>query len=439
MKKKVWVLTGVLILIIGLGTSFFYADAFKGDEGSKNKPVVKEEINDSPETSENEVAAETTPPEQVVKGISYYPVKKVSKKEIENKHSEAIQITKKIASEKNMNVKADLDDPKYRDYIIGLATDLESRSPDETKKIIDLAKNVADYDSNEKNKEIKEFEEKIKNGQELTNEEKEKLDDLLPIKKGKPIPKPEAPVKKGTPLEDEPDQEPGENSDATEPNTDAGDDTNASDPDPEPQPSEPNEPAPGTEEPQPDPNDDDQNKGNEPNPGEDKGNTNRYDRLAAQAYAYQWWNKRNNEQYGYYSRVSGGCYSCWYDCTNFVSQTLQAGGMVEWKKSSYWYYSDNKPSYSWGVSNSFYKHFELRAKPVQRISDLQVGDVVQADINGDGRIDHAALVTKVTPTGVYVTQHTTDRKDYPISTWFQAGYIVYGWDMENANFPDPGK
>lgn len=404
--------------------------------------MANKETETSSEASEDEVATESTPPEKMVKGISYYPVKKVSKKEIESKHSEAIQITKKIASEKNINVKADPDDPKYRDYVIGLATDLDSRSPDETQKIVNLAKKLADYDSNEKNKEIKKFEEKMKNGEELTNEEKEKLDDLLPIKKGTPIAKPEVPVKKGPPLEDKPDQEPGEDSDTTEPDPDAGDDTDAKD-DQEPQPSEPSDPAPGNKEPQPDPNDDnneDKDKGNDPSPGDkDNGNTNKYDRLAAQAYAYQWWNKRNNEQYGYYSRVSGGCYSCWYDCTNFVSQTLQAGGMVEWKKSSYWYYSDEKPSYSWGVSNSFYKHFELRAKPVQRISDLQVGDVVQADINGDGRIDHAALVTKVTPTGVYVTQHTTDRKDYPISTWFQAGYIVYGWDMENANFPDPGK
>ena len=54
MKKKIWVLTGVFILILGLGTSFFYADAFKGSEESKNKATAKKQLNDLPENPESE-------------------------------------------------------------------------------------------------------------------------------------------------------------------------------------------------------------------------------------------------------------------------------------------------------------------------------------------------------------------------------------------------
>lgn len=446
MKKKIWLLTAALVVVIGLGTSFFYADAFMGAEKEQSQPTEKKgsEVSVEESSPESEEKQATYNPDQVVKNISYYPVKATNKKKIERNHSEAIQITKKIANNKKLDLKTDLDDPQYRDYIIGLATDLESQPKEDTEKIIELAKDLADYESNQKNKEIKKYEEKLNKGQELTDDEVAELDNLLPIKKGTPVTKPETPVKKGPELEEDNDQDknkseeepkdPENNQDSSEAEAEEG-----SDPNQQPEAPEPSHP-------EPDPKNSDQEDNEkpkeEPDPAENQDKpkvSNGYDRSAAREYAYQWWDKRNNEKYGYYSRVSGGCYACWYDCTNFVSQTLQAGGMVEWKKTSYWYYSDQKPSYSWGVSNSFYKHFEVRAKPVKKLTDLQVGDVVQADINGDGHINHAAIVTKVTPTEVYVTQHTTDRKDYPISTWFRAGYTVYGWDMEEANFPDPGK
>ncbi|SFI62524.1 amidase domain-containing protein [Thermoflavimicrobium dichotomicum] len=162
---------------------------------------------------------------------------------------------------------------------------------------------------------------------------------------------------------------------------------------------------------------------------------NGYNRAKAKAYAYKWWNKRNNKEYGYYSKVMGGCYDCWYDCTNFISQVIKAGGIKEVTKgNSYWYYRDlpSKPSYSWGVANSFYSHFRGRAKMVDNIWKLKIGDVISFDFENDGRIDHTAVVTKVDNFDVYVTQHTEDKKDNPISWLLLYGVKMYAYDMGTA-------
>ncbi|WP_240511920.1 amidase domain-containing protein [Paludifilum halophilum] len=181
--------------------------------------------------------------------------------------------------------------------------------------------------------------------------------------------------------------------------------------------------------------DPDENQDEEQSPEEDRSmvEKNGYDREKARDYAYKWWNKRNNEEYGYYSRAMGGCYDCWYDCTNFVSQAISKGGLVQWKSDPWWYYSDEKPSYAWGVANSLYKHMDQRAEPAKSVSELKVGDVVNGDLNGDGDIDHTAIITKIENGQIYVTQHTTDRKDAPLNAWFAAGYDVYGWKMGTAD------
>ncbi len=162
---------------------------------------------------------------------------------------------------------------------------------------------------------------------------------------------------------------------------------------------------------------------------------NGYDRKAAKEYAYQWWNKRNNEEFGYYSRVWGGCYDCWYDCTNFISQVVYKGGIKQRTSgSNLWFYSDNGPHNAWGVANSFYNHFKNRAKLVQNKSDLKIGDVIAFDFDSNNRVDHTAVVTKLTEHGVFVTQHTYDKKDSNIISWFYTpGAKLYAFDMGSAD------
>jgi hypothetical protein len=125
--------------------------------------------------------------------------------------------------------------------------------------------------------------------------------------------------------------------------------------------------------------------------------TNGYDASATVTYAKKWWYQTNNDDYPYYtdyygldtstnamndlehdpmsgrSQTTRRTYS---DCTNFVSQCLKAGGMIEIKsgillphtKSTNWCYSDSKPSYTWGGALNFYNHWSQRAGVTLHIS-----------------------------------------------------------------------
>lgn len=512
MKRKVLFLMG-LVVVVGLGTAYAFSDTlFGGSPKSvkKTESVPMTAVTNEPEDQGQNLDEELSSVKDNADGeqtkgkkLSYYANYSVSKEEIKRDHQEAIRISEDRIKKKKLDIKPDLDDPKYRDFIKGMATDLTSYSKEERDKIIQYARDVDRYEDQEKNKRINELEKKLAAGEKLTGAELAELRDLLPNKKGnlpmtlERTPKSGKEEVKGSPETvkgSEPKSQPKQGTDQKEgegsssqpaPADGSGQGTNPEQPATPQQPAtddqqnatggnqgettapnqnngEPNQgtadreqsapgqpgtapsgEAPGSTAPN------EQGNGNEggtvqPQPGNDENKGTApssslipYDRQAARDYAYQWWNKRNNEQYGYYSRVSGGCYSCWYDCTDFASQVMKAGGLVEWKNTNYWYYSDKKPSYSWGVANSLYKHLKFRAKPVLSMFDLKIGDVVQADLDGDGDIDHSAVVTKVTPTEVYITQHTTDKKDNPLSLWILYGFKVYGWDIQSANYAAP--
>lgn len=384
-------------------------------------------------------------------------------------HKDAENIVKKIAKKKKVNVKPNLNDARYRDFIYNVATDLSSLDKDQQKKVANFAKYVDKYENKLKNKRIQELLAKVKAGKKLTGKERAELDSLLPIKGGRkiafqkqptkdqldkkqpqPQPKPEPNPKGSLNGGEKNGFNPGDRdhhgnrrggwdgwdhgthrgSDNRGDGNNRGDDNNNR--------NNPDQNGNGNQQ---DQNDQQGNQSGN-NQGQQTGGEDNqqptpqgsYDPIKARDYAYKWWNKRNNEQYGYYSRVMGGCYDCWYDCTNFVSQAIKEGGIKEQRTGgTYWYYSDEKPAYAWGVANSFYKHFQTRAKQVRQLFDLEVGDVVNADFDHDGDIEHSAIVTKVTANDVYVTQHTTDKKDAPLSAWFNAGYDVYGWKMQTAN------
>ncbi|SFJ64690.1 amidase domain-containing protein [Thermoflavimicrobium dichotomicum] len=156
---------------------------------------------------------------------------------------------------------------------------------------------------------------------------------------------------------------------------------------------------------------------------------NGYHRFMAREYAYKWWNKRNNEEYGYYSRANGGCYDCWADCTNFASQIVKVGGIKQVRSgSTVWYYSDQKPSISWGVANGFFRHFKTRAELANKAEELEIGDIINVDFDGDKDIEHSAAITKKDNMGIYVTYHSNDTKDRTIADWLML-FNVYGWKM----------
>lgn len=119
-----------------------------------------------------------------------------------------------------------------------------------------------------------------------------------------------------------------------------------------------------------------------------------YRRELAVQYADLWWDKKN-PKFLYFGDE---------DCTNFVSQCLFAGGapMKYGKERSvgWWYRFGEKPSYSysWAVAHSLKIFLEssrsgLRGIPVDQPNQLEEGDVICYDFDGDGRWQHNAIVT----------------------------------------------
>ncbi|MCA0758663.1 amidase domain-containing protein [Paenibacillus sp. N4] len=122
----------------------------------------------------------------------------------------------------------------------------------------------------------------------------------------------------------------------------------------------------------------------------------RYRRDLAAAYADRWWNE-GNPAYELFE----------VNCTHYVSQCLFAGNApmnyTGKRESGWWYKGRNKGSewwsYSWAVSNALTnflsgsKNTGLRAEVVQSADQLQLGDVITYDWNGDHRFQHSTIVT----------------------------------------------
>lgn len=434
-----------------------------GCQNPQASDQTKKQANEQPSEQMAPVTKEDH--DKLLNEVSYYHAPK--KKEDVSEHSEGEKIVQQIVEKKQKHkVKKDLNDQNYRQLVLGAATDLSGLTEKQIKEVAKYAKYIDALDSKLKNKRIQQLEDKLKKGK-ITADEFAELKSLLPIKGGvtisfestkkkppvtkqkeqmKPTPKDEGFDNGNQEPSDKEDQTKGEkvggmlngsiggqqNGDPKEKGANGGE--NNQDGTTGGQNDDQNQENNGGQ-------NDDQNatnggQSNGTNDGNDdqQGPINGYDPIKARDYAYQWWNKRNNEKYSYYSRVSGGCYDCWSDCTNFVSQAIYEAGIKEQRTGgTYWYYSDEKPSYAWGVANSFFNHFKTRAEQTRDYWKLEVGDVVNADFDHDGDIEHSAIVTRVDHSGVYVTQHTADKKDAPLINWFIAGYDVYGWKMKTAN------
>ncbi|AXF58057.1 hypothetical protein DT065_17895 [Salicibibacter kimchii] len=114
-----------------------------------------------------------------------------------------------------------------------------------------------------------------------------------------------------------------------------------------------------------------------------------YNRLEAVKYAERWWDAYN-PQYHHFAD----------NCTNFISQCLKAGEApmhgAPQRGRGWWYTGDNW-SYSWAVAHSMRWYLSgatkgLMAKEVERASDLQPGDIICYDFDGDGHWEHTTIV-----------------------------------------------
>ncbi|WP_077211039.1 amidase domain-containing protein [Bacillus dakarensis] len=136
-----------------------------------------------------------------------------------------------------------------------------------------------------------------------------------------------------------------------------------------------------------------------------------YNRLDAVKYAERWWNDYNPQ----FKKFD-------VDCTNYISQCLHAGNAPMRgypSRSKGWWMRNNNWSFSWSVANSLRWYLPgakigLRGQEVKDAAELELGDVICYDFEGDGRYDHTTIVTGKDSDGMpLVNAHTfNSRKRY---------------------------
>ncbi|MFJ8104968.1 amidase domain-containing protein [Streptomyces sp. NPDC096132] len=133
-----------------------------------------------------------------------------------------------------------------------------------------------------------------------------------------------------------------------------------------------------------------------------------YDYKAMAAYAEKYVYTYNKDYPDFNGHGAGG------DCTNFVSQSLKAGG---WKHVPGYVYDYTKwfgnadiqsdsfigvNEWSWFAQNS------KRTTALANVYQLEVGDVLQMDFDRDGSKDHTMIVTYKSGGVPYVTYHSNN-------------------------------
>lgn len=133
----------------------------------------------------------------------------------------------------------------------------------------------------------------------------------------------------------------------------------------------------------------------------------RYDRRSAVQYAERWWNEFNPAFHKFTD-----------DCTNFISQCLHSGGIPMWgspHKGKGWWMGRNSWSYSWTSAHGLYLFLAnsggILTKKVANPQELNVGDIICIDFEGNGRFDHSLIVTTKDANGMpLVNAHTTNSR-----------------------------
>jgi len=138
-----------------------------------------------------------------------------------------------------------------------------------------------------------------------------------------------------------------------------------------------------------------------------------YDRQATVNYANRWWDSNNPAYLAFKD-----------NCTNFASQCLFAGGgpmnYTGKRELGWWYvgmdHHQELWSFSWAVAHALQTYAVrsatgLHGKAVSSPQELELGDMISYDWNGDGRFQHNAIVTAKDGMGMpLVNAHTTNSK-----------------------------
>lgn len=298
-------------------------------------------------------------------------------------HKEAIKlVAQQYLLDTGKKIKEDFDDIGYQNYVMSLGSAFDAFSEEDMKKIVSLVKFMDLYENYSVNEKLAKYEKKIAQEVKLSDEETAEVLSLLPI-------------------------------DLNEPSTA---DTRVA------TSSEESTRAMSIQTVFP----------------------NGYNNIAARDYAWDWWDTRNPVYSTYYAEKNvPACEpedECWSDCANFVSQALYTGGMkfkygATYTSDTSWHFGGLVPSYTWGGATNFYRHWKTRAGVAASAADLQTGDAVSYDAGQNGNPDHTALITVNTgSTSAHktLTYHSTDTYATALSNWYNAGFKVYGYEIDKA-------
>lgn len=129
-----------------------------------------------------------------------------------------------------------------------------------------------------------------------------------------------------------------------------------------------------------------------------------FNHTKARDYALKYW-KNYNSKYRKFDN----------DCTNFISQAMDAGGWTHvsgfYRDSKYWWYNFLNQTWSWvGVPywHDFANKHSKRTIILSSPRNLWEGEVLQVDFTNNGSKDHTMIVTKKTSSEIYLTYHTND-------------------------------
>ncbi|PTX63298.1 putative amidase-like protein [Melghirimyces profundicolus] len=212
LKNRKVVVASSLAVILLVG-SLAYTGAFESGDRSVDSASQKQAH--APKTPTPEEYAKMSD-EELVDNVSYYNEISLSKGQVKQKAPQAAKIVDQKA--KDQNIKVDLDNQDYRDFVYSEAMGAGDNSSSQQKKqMIDYAKWVDKYENKLINDRIRELVKKAKK-EGLTKEERMELISLLPFDLG---PK----VKPGTGKEKTGNEEPSK--EGQQDNT--GDDTQSGD------------------------------------------------------------------------------------------------------------------------------------------------------------------------------------------------------------------
>jgi len=124
---------------------------------------------------------------------------------------------------------------------------------------------------------------------------------------------------------------------------------------------------------------------------------NKYNRVSAVNYAMKY-ALEPNKNYKFYQFIGGNG----GDCTNFVSQCLNAGGApMDYNNIRPWWYHLGKSSISWAVANSLFWYLKtnqrlnrsaIKGLEVEDRNELQIGDLIFYE-NYKNVIFHSTIIT----------------------------------------------